>query len=91
VGALGTAQANPGCWLTSENPISGKTTHEGPIARFVGPKIRKVTATQQKKPHTWTKESTTAAQQCPINPIEAHQMGFIGALLFVHLNVQCKR
>ena len=32
----------------SENPISGKTLHEGPIARFMGPKIPNFTATQKK-------------------------------------------
>jgi len=76
--------------IASENPIRGKTLHKGPIAHFMGPKIPKFTASWQKKTFTQTKESTTAPQQCPHNPIKAYQMGFIGALLFMHLNIQCK-
>jgi len=78
------------CYVTSENPINGKTLHKGPVAHVVATCIPIHTATRQKYAHTVTKKSLTAPQQCPRPYIKAYQLGSVGALLFMPPNVQCK-
>jgi len=56
---------------TSENPINGKTLHEGHIARVVVSSNRMFMAKQQKNSHTLSKETSNDPPQCPRHQIRA--------------------
>jgi len=62
-----TVEQSPCLFLspTSENPINGLTSHEGPVAHVMGLQIPMFAATEQKCAHTATKEILIAPQQCP--------------------------